>query len=88
MLAEDWRKIGGEWAEDWREKFPPYPLEVFPPLRGVEKTSGREAGERKRDTPLPSLEVAGAGVCLPQVAVPCSHILHLCPTTGEGSATQ
>ena len=41
MLAEDWRKIGGEWAEDWREKFPPYPLEVFPPLRGVEKTSGK-----------------------------------------------
>ena len=57
MLVEDWRKIGGEWAEDWREKFPPYPLEVFPPLRGVEKTSGKlGSGEVG---PPPSPEVAG-----------------------------
>ena len=51
------RKLGGKLAEDWRENFPPYPLEVFPPLRGVEKTSGSgRLGSIRGDVPRPLRE--------------------------------
>jgi len=75
-------------AEDWRDNFPPYPLEVFRPLRGVEKTSGKlgsEKGIHRSSAPEAAGEVlAPSRKWLSQH----SHTHELCPTLGEGSATQ
>ena len=48
------REVCGKFAGTLRAEIPPYPLEVFPPLRGVGKTSGREAGERRKGLRSPA----------------------------------
>ena len=61
------RELCGKFAGTLRAEIPPYPLEVFPPLRGVGKTSGSgRLGSVKGDVPQPLRELCE----LLQMAVP------------------